>query len=244
MNYQKGIGLTEILIGLLLSSMIMVSLINQFLAVKKNYKYVSHLMDDDIELQMVTDLIRDSIQRAGFTPCLNLNMLDTASSNNKNIKLASIDEKMVDNNVFKSQRMSENFDVVESFINQNELVTAGQILKKGQTILIADCFHAEVQQIAQVRRYNGKLIVALAKPLFFKYHTPAYVGQWLQEQFYIKHHQGTSSLFYKTNHAEELSSQIKSMSLSVYNKRAHEVVNVTLGLNNDKQTTISAFMRP
>lgn len=242
-RWQSGISLSEILIGLFLSSLITAALINQFLGVKKHYKHINRLIEEDTEVQLVIDLMRGSIQRAGFAPCLGINQLTTADRLHNNHILKAIRLKGAHQPVLQTSRMSETFGVVESFVSTSELLTPTSGFKLNQVVVIADCFHAEVQQISAIRRLNGQLIVSFAHPFLFDYQMPVYIGEWITEQFYTSNHKKNSSLFYKRHRAEALTPYVKSLSFEVSQHKRHESVTVVLGLDNEKQKTFRAFVR-
>lgn len=241
-SQHHGFTLSEILISLLLASLIFVALIHQFLSVKAHYTHVHRLIEEDIELQLVIELISDSIRRAGFTPCSNLNHLKTANRCKNDEPLNAFEVIDQSKNELHLKRMSENFMQIDSFMESNVLLVHGSGFSKGERVLIADCFHAEVLEITDVKKSREQYLLTLNQPVRFAYENPVYIGQWLEESYYIRQNKNRPSLFYKLNHSEELTQCVKSVSFQV-NEVKNPVIEVLLKLNNDSTKRIKAMVR-
>lgn len=234
-NKQKGVGLPEIMIGLLLASLIMMGLMNLYSMTKRHYLQLQTTLDDATELQLATDLIRDSIRQAGFTPCLSINHLVAMDQRDGHENITGISSG---SSQLRVNRMSSEFNLVENAPSSTQLLVTGiTTLHVNQPIIIADCYHAEVQSIAQI---NGQ-IIQLSKPLAFTYQPPVYIGEWIEEQFFVRSKGG---LFYHRNHTDELTPQVKTMSARLERKQSGTLVFVSLGLDDmhtvDLETKVRA----
>ena len=216
MNKQQGVGLPEVMISLLLSSFIMIVLMNQYLNLKQHYLYLQSAMDEAMELDWVVDFMRDSIRQAGFTPCSNMNYLVAVDQRDPHqvVSLSAFDI----GSGLTIHRMSPSFNLLLNKNSASQLViTRTHAISDDKPIMIADCYHAEVQNVMRVRNTSDRQVLTLASPLAFTYQSPVYVGEWLQERFYLRSPRG---LLYKRHHAEELSPLIKTMKLS---QKMHEI---------------------
>ena len=91
MNKQRGVGLPEVMISLLLASLIITALMNHYINVKQHYFHLQSVMDETMELQLVADFMRDSIRQAGFTPCVSVEHLTTLDQRNGHEHLLAIE---------------------------------------------------------------------------------------------------------------------------------------------------------
>lgn len=227
---QKGIGLSELLITLLISSFIIMGLMNHYLATKKYYNRLQKKLANTIDLQLVAELLRDSIRKAGFTPCLNVDNLTTLDQRENVKPLKGLEFNVVDKPWLRLSRMDEHFSSVIEIINPTQLVLGSKhALHTDDAILIADCYHAEVQKI----RYVHQQTIQLMKPLAFTYYSPIYVGAWLEETFAIRPNQaGKRALFYQLKHQEELTAVISNFALTVNKLKKSVLLSVVFHANN------------
>lgn len=220
MKVLKGGGLVELFIALALANFMMVTLLHHYLQCKKHYLMLQTAIEDDLELQMVTDLIRNNIRRAGFTPCLNIESLKT------NDPISAI---KIENLPFPSlhiNRMSEKFNTVLHVIDAGSMISSKEErLHRKQTVLIADCYHAEVNHIVDVSLTSLGQWITFSKPLLFQYDTSSYIGPWLEETYFFK-----KTLFYHLQQAEELTKIMQGME----NQREGQLVHTKLLLNHKK----------
>ncbi|WP_133131179.1 PilW family protein [Legionella yabuuchiae] len=239
--HRLGFSLTEVLIGMFISSILVLMVINQFLSVKHHVQYISHAMEQDIELQLVVDLMRHSIRHAGFTPCLNLEHLVTADRTQQNRSLSALNIEQGTSRI-RIQRMNESFEMVEVLLSDQTLLT-GKAFKTNQLVLIADCYHAEVQKIHRVRTKGDKVMITLEKPFLFNFHEPIYIGHWINEEYLIQRNNHSESLFYKQNHKEELTPLVKSMTISLVTQPVGKIVRIHLEMLNEQNKQFSVRLR-
>lgn len=247
MPHQEGLGLSELLIALLLSSFIMTGLMHHYLATKKQYSDIQKKLERSIDLQLVTDLIRDSIRKAGFTPCLSIDHLVTLDQRSEPKHLVALEVGAdVTTPWLRTRRMSEHFDIVQQITNPMQLFTSHlQPLHRDQSIIIADCYHAEVQKISHVNGVSDGQIVMLSQPLAFTYHEPIYVGEWLEEVYSIRTGQnGESALFYQHyKHAEELTRTVHTLSARLIKEQGGVLVEIILGVDNAQTLKLETMIR-
>ena len=245
MNRQEGVGLSELLIALLLASLTTMVLMRHYLNTKQQYSHIQTALEQSIDLQLVTDLIRDSARRAGFTPCSGIDHLMTIDRRKSRRKIVAIEVGRDGDPSLHINRMSEHFDTVIKALGPAELLTSDlQTMYRGQSILVADCYHAEVQSISQLRHTAVGQRITLAEPLVFTYQDPIYIGEWLEETFYI-HPGGASqgSLFYHLHHAEELTTVVHQLSAHMETYHGRTLLQVTLGLDNMQTVKLETMVR-
>lgn len=243
--YQQGIGLPELIISLLLTSFIMVILMQHYLHVKHHYHRIKTSLEQTIDLLLVTDLMRNSIRRAGFTPCLGLEQLVTVDSRDVQRHLRAVEMGTKAQSWVRISRMSEYFDSVFEVVNATHLLTTSyQSIYPNQSVLIADCYHAEVQTVKQIRHGPNGRIVIIDNPLIFTYKKPIYLGEWLDETYAIRQGENNNnSLFYQRYHPEELSTVIHSLLAYSFEAPTRGLLKVTLGLGNLHQIVLETRVR-
>jgi hypothetical protein len=237
-----GFGLPEIMISLFLSSFIMISLINYYLGAKKEYLYLRDRLEREYDLMNIVDNMRNSIRQAGFTPCGPINQLTTFDTRNGNTHLQSIIVGNPEHSSLIINRMSEQFATKIKISAANEITILDTIWKKfPQELLIADCFHAEVNTVESIRNSpEGKHII-LKNPLHYSYNEDATVGELLEEQFYIN--KPTSSLYFRFHHADELTAVIHTMEIQATHVQERELLTIVLGLNDEKTLQFTTLVR-
>jgi hypothetical protein len=242
MNKQQGIGLPEILVGLLLSSFITMGLIRIYLNTKQQYHYIQTTMEQRLELRLVSDLIRHSIRRAGFTPCLGVEHLVSIDQRNPLKKLVAIE---VGGSSIQMNRMDEQFDTILQRVDATTLLTtATHLIPHTQAIMVADCYHAEVQHIKEITQTSAGQLIALFKPLEFTYQAPIYVGSWLEETYFMQSRLSQkATLFYHLHHTEELATSIHHLSAHLEKNQGHILLRVILGLDNAHQLKLDTMVR-
>lgn len=234
MKRQNGLSLTEIMISLLLSCLLMSLLIKQYLVSKQQYHQSQLVLEADYELQLVSEALRDSIRSAGFAPCLGITHLiikDRRSTSSTPLNALSVSN---DNHLTIS-RMSHEFSEVQSFDVSHLLLDTPLALPHGAPLIIADCFHAEIQMPSHFYSTAQGMMLVLDKPLAFDYVAPIYVGEWIEEHFFI----AKQALYYANRHPEALSSLIKSMTV----QKTGLLVRITLGLVNDVSIRLDTMIR-
>ena len=245
MRDQSGMGLSEVLISLFLASLIMTTLIQLYLSNKRQYLEAQEILEANFDLQWVGDLLSDSIRRAGFTPCLGIDQLETTDTRNFGKRVASIKIESHPKQWIQINRMSEAFSEITHFQSPTQIIVPSSTLFKEQhPLLIADCEHAEIHQILSVDKLANGYLITLTQPLMYSYAATSYVGEWLEEKWFIKANaSGNKTMHYKLFQTEELTSLIHSFEIK--NERVHEkqLVHIVLGLDKDKTHQLIVAVR-
>jgi type II secretory pathway component PulJ len=245
MTHQKGLGLPELLIALMLSSFIMTGLMHHYLSAKKQYTDIQKKLERSIDLQLVTDLMRDSIRRAGFTPCLSINHLITLDQRSEPKHLVAVELGSDTTPWLRISRMNEHFDTVLKITSQTRLSTTNtHLLHHDQSILITDCYHAEVQKVGEATHTIGNQNITFIKPLAFAYHEPIFVGEWLEETYSIRiGSDGKKALFYQHQHAEELTTAVHTMAARLNSNQRSMLLQIILGLDKEHALELETMVR-
>lgn len=246
MNQQHGFGLAELLMALMLSSFMIVLLSQQYLHTKKIYRSIQSKLDNLIDQAMIDDLIRDSARRYGFTPCLSIDHLDGIDRRFENRPLSALKiGKEKDAPYLSFYRMSERFNEVLEFIDSKTLLTTSfERLYPKQSILIADCYHAEVQTVNKVEGVNQAQRVTIEMPSAYLYQAPVYIGPWVEETYFIKKNtENQPSLFYRSGQAEELTTAIHTLTAMIEHTKGRSWLRVIFGLDEDQSMTLLIGLR-
>lgn len=227
MRFQQGISLVELLISLFLSSLLLMVLNQQYINTRQQYRHSQNLLEKENDVQMLVQLLRDSSKRAGFSPCANI-----ASLINPDLETIHIDNRKME---LRLSRMNESFSRLLEENGKIILLEKNETIKAGQTIVIADCFHAETRLVKMARFNSFGQLLELDRTLIYQYLDPVYAGLWIQEQFSVENHSYTSpALFYTFNKKEELSGIIDGMKTELIRKGGHCFLKTMLFLK--KQT--------
>ena len=142
-------------------------------------------------------------------------------------------------------RMHEQFNDVAAIVYPERLNLEGQgHYSPRQFVMIADCFHAEINEISHVLVTASTTEIKLKYPLRFTYTKPAYFSRWLEESFFVQHTaKGESALYYKNRHAEALSTEINALQLHLVKHKRNLVVEAELGLKDAKPLMLKAMAR-
>ncbi len=243
MKDQLGFSLTELLISLFLASLILTTLTKLYLNDKHQYMNMRKLLDSRFDLLWVNDLLADSIRRAGFTPCLGLDALKTVDRRLGKGSIASLSIGSSSHPFLQINRMSENFASVLGIISPNKIILSHRPNDK-RPMLIADCHHAEVHTLTSILRLKSGYLVTLTKPLHFSYPDITYVGEWLEETWFIKPNpDGVKALYYQLEQTEELSPLIHSLDIKQGYVNGKRLLEVRLGLDEDKTHALIVAVR-
>lgn len=240
MRRQCGLSLLELMVALISSSLLLMVLINQYIGVKRHYLSMEKTLETSLDLQLVTDLIRDSARKAGFTPCLRIENLASMDTRNGKQQLLSIE---MTNSGFKSNHMSDYFGLIMKQVSPTYLsITRDTPVSLKKPVLIADCYHAEVHNVRSIQTGQENVDISLEQPLQYTYVPPIYIGEWLEERFYVP--QGQSTLYYQLNHhADALSRAVKALDVLLTTHHGKQVLKVTLSLENEKPIQLDTVVR-
>ncbi len=238
---QSGVSLLEIMMGLVLTSFTIAMLLHNHEMIKKHYLLTQKTLEKSSELQTVARLIRTSVQQAGFTPCLNMNHLIVVDHRYGYSKLPAL--TVENSSVLKTNRMSSDFVEVQ-VLNENHLEIDAPLPNREQTLLIADCYHAETTLIQSTHQNGLKETIFLKNPLMFHYSPPIYIGALEQNIYFIKPDQsGHGRLFFQASEAEELTPWVQAMQIKLSHLSKGTLLDVHLQLMDDQEMEVAAMVR-
>ncbi len=233
MRMQQGTSLAEMLVALVSSSVLILTLMNQYLGVKRHYQRVEHGLETAMDVQLVYDLMRDSIRQAGFTPCIGVDYLTSIDTRNRRQGLASIEMQSEDGAGFQISHMNTRYGLLTSQLSQTSWIAKHDMsYLRHASVLISDCYHAEVHTIDDIRLVNGHSEITLGQPMVYDYVPPIYIGEWLEEGFFVR--QG--ALFYSLRHVGKLSQAINDGSVSLSQHNGKRFVHIELALEKREKT--------
>lgn len=215
-----GHSLLECCIAMVLISAMMNILIKQYMQMKQQVYRMNHTLDEAMETHLAIGVMRDRIRRAGFTPCGSFSQLVTVDARRKRVSLLPISLIF---NGFMIQRMAPYFVEIEAKPHASLLYASQPItLSIGQSVMIADCMHAEVHQIIDIRRDTNRQLIQIEKPLIYDYSKPVYLASWIEEQFRVKSMSSHATyLFYQNNRTDILTNQIKGLNVELDRHHVH-----------------------
>jgi hypothetical protein len=239
MKQELGFTIMEVLISLLLMSMIMTLMIHVYLRNKSQFIYVQQALEQSLDLRWVHNLLTNSIRQAGFTPCIGVSHLQTVDRRSQTALMPWV----IRSQYIQLNHMSNQFTELKKIISPTQLqLKDSQFITKSKPLIIADCFHAEVFNIASIDYSNRQVV--LASPLIFAYSPSAYVGEWIEEVWSVKiNKQGKKALYYGNKDKEELSTLIQTLQTNVQTCRKKQVMQITLGLENGDSHPFNVWMR-
>lgn len=241
---SRGLALSELLISLFISTLLMSTMIGCYISHKRHYVQIKQQLEAHFELSLVKELLTNSIRRAGFTPCLNINYLDSHDrrTNSREIRALSLKRKDA---VLAVSRMNEVFnELLTTPTAQQLIISSHHRLKENHPIIIADCSHAEIHQVSRVVQLKNSQVISLARPLLFDYDESAAVGAWLEERWFIKPNRGqSSSLYYQQLQAEELTALVHSLELKEQQIGESLLIDVSLGTSEQQVEQFTVAVR-
>ncbi len=186
----RGFSLSEMLICILLASLLLAGLTQQYSQVYRQNSILTTNLEQNLDLQLVSELLRNSLHGAGFTPCGNLDNLH---------KMLDIDLSavvIVDNSIATSRMNSDYYE----FSNVADVTRFLDKSIKHRQYLITDCYNAALIN-NDSKNENWHYIEN-------NYVSPIYIGEYIQEVFWIK---DLKNLYYKFKHSEKLTEYVKSL---------------------------------
>ncbi|KTD40747.1 PilW family protein [Legionella parisiensis] len=245
MKKQMGISLAEVLISLFLTSLIMISLIHLYLGSKRQYLETEKILETHFDLRWVSDLLSDSIRRAGFTPCLGIDHLQVIDRRNHQNRIRALQTRNQPNQFIQINRMNEHFAKIIKIQGATKIVIQDPVIfHKKRPVLIADCKHAEVQELFEMERQNNNLLITLNKPLFFSYDRSAYIGEYLEEKWLIKRNANDmDTLHYHLVQTEEITPLIHFIHTRNRYIKEKQFLEIIMGLDENKTHELKVLVR-
>lgn len=244
----RGSSLTEVLISLLLSSLIMAAMSSTYVSVKNHYLFLekeSDLMQEEV---LLINYFKDQIQSAGFFGCNHQNklLLDKSSLNISHASLLILNKKskqlplhvrrnaVSDSQILKLTSLELPLYSIDKSDIDSELITFKETtnFKKNQKIIISDCDSASFRIINKINNSKNRLV--LNTPLKIKYSTSSTVGLLKTNIFYIRKVGKHRSLYLSNGQrSEELSRDILKIIINKQTSFDNSLINITLNrLNN------------
>lgn len=173
-----GLSLLEMLVALLMMSVLLIAF-NKLLYVYQSDWQKQSLMHKHQEVaRKVFSLIRDSVHTAGHVGCRRVadNFMVKPYGN-----VAMDRERSLRITNHKLEVMRQHFPsavLIKPMRNTTLLyLDAGAWFHRGQYLIIADCYHAEIFQVAAVTPERDYQIVRSVRPLAYRYDEMAEVGR-------------------------------------------------------------------
>lgn len=203
---QNGMSLIELMLSMALSCLLMSVLFQLFSSSKYQYAFAEKKLNRELELQQVSELLRDGSRRAGFTPCRAIQHLIRADRRNLDQPVNAITWT---EGQLRLAHMSDDLRLVRDILGPTRLRIEGSaLIPPHHPILIADCFYAEIINIKHSQNQGADVILTLDQAHHFPYRAPVYVGEWIEERFYTQH----KTLYYDANRAEKLTEEVSDLS--------------------------------
>lgn len=241
MKRQFGISLTEVLVALILSSFLILMVMNQYLSVKQHYQHIQKNLETALDSQIITDLIRNAVWQAGFTPCLSIDHLSTLDTRDPSHSLHSIEinaDKL--GHGFQVNHMSHHYNILTQQVSLTEWTSTNTVdLSRHKSVLIADCAHAEVHRLRSVRNKPDHLEISFIKPLSDSFEPPIYIGEWVEEHFFVR----AGTLFYQIGSAEAISDAVTDLAVSLSQQHGRRLLKVLLSLKDNPPIVIDTAVR-
>ena len=190
---------------------------------------------------MLVSMMRQRIQRAGFTPCLHLDHLITYDRTHPQQRLKSLRMNQDGYQGLFITSMGDDFARVIKLSGEMLETSAPIPIRDGQIGVIADCFHAESFTVAKVSSRKPGMVLWLTHPLRFSYEQAVFVGPLSEDAFYI--HPTRHQLYYGLQRPEALSNRIDALSVDAEQAGLGRLYKVRLGMLNEKMETFHAKIR-
>ena len=208
MRKQEGFSLVELMVGLLLSSFILIGSFRVYLAVSGVFVTQVDFLEQVEKKQMMTSIIKNTLDHAGFMSCsdpqkwMNLGVVGNSAfawSMPVVYGIDSLDTKALENfgldghvlphsDVLVIQGSVPMSEVLESTIpiGATSMVLPMEFkIKKGDALIFADCLSFYVVGVKSVKRKNKVLVVAFSDALPFELSHGMTVSIWQRYIFYV-----------------------------------------------------------
>ena len=244
MKRQQGMGLPELLVGFFLSTLLMMITIQHVLHVQQQSQVIFAVIEESLELEWVADFIRSRVRAAGFTPCRRVDHLECFDARIKPEPLIAIDVSTGRDARLTIRRMTDHYATVIQQRSSTEILIDAPLLKIDQPVLMSDCYHAEIHEVARVIVEEAGVVVTLKEPLLFRYELPAYMGEWVSESFFIRANvDGGRALYYQHHRVDKLTARIHAFSAQMYDDHGYLFVHLLLQMENARTWVLDTRVR-
>jgi hypothetical protein len=230
----------------LVLSIIMIGSLSQiYLVHKQLYRGITREIDTNFDLQWINDLLADGVRRAGFTPCLRVDHLDIVDTRSGSHDIQSFKFESKPKQMLQINRMHEEFAEVAVLNNEYQITTSSKIqVQERYPIVIADCEHAEIHRVLKIEQLTHGSLITLTKPLVFTYPARSYIGEWIEERWFVRSNsRRINALYYQLHQSEELSPLVHSLLTQKRRVKNHDLLDITLGLDEEKVHKITVGVR-
>lgn len=232
-----GHSLIELLVVTGLTSFMLAGLLPIYFAFQRTHHQLEKQITETYELHLVETLLRDHIRRAGFTPCMPINSL----LNEDGLFAYQLQRRPphLIATALTLNRM-ENPMVIKWLDGDRLMLNQGAHIDKTKPYLIADCYHAELIQVKSTHLALDGVRLELVKPLRFDYVAPVYIGEWLNETFYVRE-KPHPALMVKGVLTEVLTPEVSA--LLVEEKKERQLLQLSLKMKTAETHQIVAKVR-
>ncbi len=181
MKKIKGVVLIELLIAALLGAMIIIFLMQMYLASARSEQLQQALQQIQMNGKNAAAMLLTAVQRTGQIGCMQLGadypklvyQTDTLTAQNK----------LMGNDEMFTVRGMEYLSTATASAKNNVVLLAAknQAIKSEQLLVIADCQHAELLKIANVSDQRLQTV----NPLKNNYENDAEIGRFVIEKYFI-----------------------------------------------------------
>ncbi len=213
-NKEAGFSLTELIVALALSVMLVFVLIQQLLLVSREAVHVHQALDENTELQWVVDWMRMRIHHAGFTPCYRLDKLKTRDTRAVPEPMVSVAVSTDKEPTLSIKKLNEQATLNAEIKYPNELWVKAYPMDVTRPILVSDCMHAEVHDVDYVIKNQEGYALHLKKPLAFHYPGNTYIGEFVSEAFFFRN----NKLYYQHHRVNEVTSRMQNVTFKLEQK--------------------------
>lgn len=240
-----GVGLIEWMLVLLLSSCVVMLLLHQMIVTKKQEMMTTDVLAKAYDLNMISELMKNSIRQAGYTPCAVIEKLDHRDHVHADERLRAFTLNPEGHDALTVNSMTQPIARVEALVSQSEIRIQGRHhFSPDDLVMIADCFHAEVVRLKTVKFAWGESFLTLNTALSFSYTNPFYVGIWESQHFFMKKNaEGLRRLYFQQKHAEVLSEWIDGMTVSQVMLKKARLIQIIFQLPDAERWTMQVRVR-
>lgn len=166
--YQVG-NLTEMMLAAFLSLLVMASCVKSYVMLQHIAQLQQQMQIEQQTALVVINLINAEIEKAGHRGCY------------------PVDMEAVQINTFFSVRYQD-FPGVELQSDSradNLVVDKSKNYHKGQHLMISDCQHAEILQVAKVIKMREQQVIIPVHPLQYSYRQHAEIANYIKHHYYL-----------------------------------------------------------
>lgn len=223
----KGFSLSELLIAMFLSSLLMTAMGKAYLSVKSQYRWFTQRLEEMHDNYLLTDWLREQFKLSQFGGCRlserTKNVLGSKMLSANDVALPSVIVRKAKKNstVIQLNTLSPWTFVKKVWPLSERILLAppSSRLKKGDVVLLSDCLHQISGNISKAIN-NGQTII-LNKPLPKDIQPQAVIGKLQQRYLYIRAVREQYSLYiFENGRSEELMDDIEALLVTALAKRA------------------------